>query len=250
MEVNGQDRERQILSLAPGESHDATFRLVLAPDELLQVRIYIGDDALEADNSFHVLVSGPTAIPVLLLDGRGAPPEKSLHLAEALRQGDTPGFRITSRFVSQLRESDIDATDVVIINDAPIPGGEAGEYLHEFLQSGGGLLVVAGGRIQGSWPGGEDGILPGRLGPAITRSDSDPARLLGMNTLHPALATFAGSDGGDLSSAQVFRYRRLSGPSPNAKSAAAACWCSPRPWIPPGIPSPCNRATCRSCKRH
>ena len=211
MEVDGQDRERRMLSLAPGESRDATFRLVLAPKELLQVRIHIGADALDADNSFHVLVSGPTAIAVLLLEDRSAPPEKALHLEEALRQGDAPGFRVTRRFVSQLRSSDIDAADVVVIDDAPIPGGRPGESLRDFLHSGGGLLVVAGGRTQGSWPNGEQGIVPGQLGPALIRSETNAARLLGMNTLHPALATFAGTRGGDLSSAQVFRYRRLTG---------------------------------------
>jgi Mg-chelatase subunit ChlD len=211
MEVDGRDREHRILDLEPGESRDVTFRLVLAPDELLQVRIHIGDDALEADNSLHVLVSGPSAIAVLLVEGRRVRPGKSLHLAEALRQGDTPGFRVTSRFASQLREADIDAADVVIIDDAPIPGGELGGHLRAFLQSGGGLLVAAGGGVQGTWPGGEDGIVPGRLETTRSRPETDPARLLGMDTLHPAFAAFAGGDGGDLSSAQVFRYRRLTG---------------------------------------
>ena len=211
MEVDGQDRERRVLSLAPGESHDATFRLVLAPEELLRVRIHIGADALDADNSFHVLVNGPTAIPVLLLGDRGAPPDKALHLEEALRQGDAPGFRITRRFVSQLRASDIDNADVIIIDDAPIPGGSFGDRLRNFLHAGGGLLVAAAGRTQGGWPNGAQGIVPGRLGSARIRSESKAARLLGMNTLHPALAAFADTDGGDLSSAQVFRYRRLTG---------------------------------------
>ncbi len=103
MEVDGQIRERRTLSLAPGESRDATFRLVLAPEELLRVRIHIGADALAADNSFHVLVGGPTTIPVLLLEDRGAPPDKALHLEEALRQGDAPGFPVTRRFVSPVQ---------------------------------------------------------------------------------------------------------------------------------------------------
>jgi len=209
MAVDGRDRDRQRVSIAPGSSRDASFRLVLARDEILPVRIHIEDDALTTDNSFHLLVSGPTAIPVLLLKDRRTPPEKTLHLEQALHQGDAPGFRVTSRFVSQLREADIDASDVIIVDDAPIPGGDIGEHLRAYLQSGGGLLVVAAARTHGHWPGGADGIVPGRLGPTLTRTATDPARLLGMNTLHPALAAFAGGDGGDLASAQVFRYRRL-----------------------------------------
>lgn len=211
MEVDAQERERRILSLATGESHDALFRLVLAPDELLQVRIHISEDALTADNSFNLLVSGPTAIETLLIEDRGAAPEKTLHLRQALRQGAAPGFRITPRFLSQLRESDFDNADVIVINDAPIPAGNLGERLKAFLHSGGGLLVIAAGGTQGTWPNGDEGLVPGRLGAPIIRSQSQAARLVRMNTLHPALAAFAGSDGGDLASAQVFRYRGLTG---------------------------------------
>jgi hypothetical protein len=211
LEVNGEERERRTLSLAPGESHDAPFRLVLARDELLRTRIHVGTDDLAADDSFHLLVSGPTAISVLLLEDRGTRPGKTLHLRQALQQGDAPGFRVTTRSVSQLRAADIDGADVIIINDAPIPGGAPGEMLHDFLASGGGLLVVAGERIQGTWPAGDGGIVPGRLGPVMARPSGDAGHLLRLDTLHPALAAFAGSDGGDLSAAQIFRYRGLSG---------------------------------------
>jgi hypothetical protein len=113
--------------------------------------------------------------------------------------------------VAKLRETDIASTDVIIINDAPIPGGALGERLEVFLQAGGGLLVVTGRRTQGSWPNEEQGIVPGQLGPPVERLSTNAARLLRMNTLHPALATFAGADDGDLSAARVFRYRRLTG---------------------------------------
>ncbi len=211
MEVDGHVRERTVLSLAPGETRDTTFRLVLAPGELLQVRIGLGADALRADNSFHILVSGPTAISVLLLENRGAPPEHALHLLEALRQGDNPGFRVTRRIVAEVSEVELDTADVIIINDAPIPGGRSGERLEAFLQAGGGLLVVTGQRTLGSWPNEEGGIVPGQLGSLQERAGTNAARLLHINTLHPALATFAGTDSGNLSAAQVFRYRRLTG---------------------------------------
>jgi hypothetical protein len=220
MEVDGQERERRILSLAPGESRDAVFRLVLAADELLRVRIYLGDDALPADNSFYLLVNGPTAIATLLVEDRGAAPNKALHLRQALGQGDNPGFRIDSRLVSQLRASDIENADVIVIDDAPIPGGSLGDDLHRFLQSGGGLLIAAGGRAQGTWPGGEQGIVPGQLGPPIGRAGSQVGRLARMNSLHPALAAFADADSGDLSAAQVFRYRRLTGVADSAVLAS------------------------------
>lgn len=209
MEAAGQERERRILSLAPGESRDVSFRLVLAADEVLPVRIGLGSDALAADNDFHLVVSGPTTIATMLIEDRGAAADKTLHLREALHQSNAPVFRVSSRFVSQLRESDMDNADVIIINNAPIPAGDLGEGLRRFVASGGGLLVVAAGRTQGAWPGGEEGIVPGQLGATRTASQSSPLHLVRMNTLHPALATFTGSEGGDLAGAQIFRYRAL-----------------------------------------
>ena len=220
MEVDGQQRERRILSLDPGESRDAVFRLVLAADELVRVRIGLGDDGLQADNSFHLLVNGPSAIATLLLEGRGAAPDKSLHLRQALGQGASPGFRITSRFVSQLRGSDIQNADVIVIDDAPIPGGNLGDDLRGFVHSGGGLLIIAAAGSQGTWPGGEQGIVPGQLGPTVARSGSEVGRLLRMDALHPALAAFAGADSGDLSAAQISRYRTLTGVADNAVLAS------------------------------
>lgn len=209
LEVDGQVREMRIISLGPGESRDANFRLVLAPDEILQVRIYVGDDGLETDNSFHLVVSGRTAIPVLRVQDRGAAPDRALHLSRALRQGGAPGFRLTTRIASELRPSDFDSVDVVIIDDAPVPGGSIGERLRSFLHSGGGMLVATGARAKGSWPGGEQGIVPGRLGPPVGLARTGAARFLGVDRLHPALAGFAGSEGGNLASALVFRYRTL-----------------------------------------
>jgi len=209
MEVDAQERERRILSLAPGETRDEVFRLVLAPQELLRVRIHVGEDGLPADNAHHLLVSGRSSIPVLLVRDRRARPQTAPHLEEALRQGNEPGFRVTTRSASQLGESDFDAVDVVIIDDAPIPGGVLGQRLRRFIVSGGGLLVVSGGRVKGTWPGGEDGLVPGRLGAPINRPGADAARILGMKTLHPALAGFDSTEGGNLASAQIFRYRGL-----------------------------------------
>lgn len=211
LEVDGEARERRVISLAPGESRDATFRLVLGQDELARVRIHVGADDLPADDSLHLLVDGPSAIAVLLLEDRGVPPTRTLHLREALRQADAPGFRVTPRSVSQVRTADIDDADVVVVNDAPIPGGEPGERLLSYLKSGGGLLVVAGGRIQGTWPGGDGGLVPGRLGPPIARATAEPGHLLRLDTLHPALAAFGGGESGALSGAQIYRYRRLTG---------------------------------------
>ncbi len=113
----------------------------------------------------------------------------------------------------------VDAADVIFINDAPIPGGRLGQGLKRFLSAGGGLLIVAADRMRGTWPSGEHGIVPGVLGRPVDRTAAMPVRLSALQTTHPALAAFNEVDGGDLASAQVYRYRELSGVAADATIA-------------------------------
>jgi hypothetical protein len=96
---------------------------------------------------------------------------------------------------------------VIVINDAPIPGGLLGKALQDFVAAGGGLLVASGDRIQGNWPSGKDGFLPGTL---LRQVDSKPGVAYNIGEIagsHP-LAVNAGN-GIDLSTARVFSYRQL-----------------------------------------
>ena len=105
------------------------------------------------------------------------------------------------------------------ILDAPIPDGRLGQGLKRFLEAGGGLLIVAADRMRGTWPNGEHGIVPGILGRPVDRTGAMPARLMALQTTHPALAAFNEVDGGDLAGVQVYRYRELTGVAAEATIA-------------------------------
>ena len=215
LEVDGRDREQRSLALAAGEARDETFRLVVGSDELLKVRIYLGPDALNADNSFYLTLTGAKTLSVLVLQDEARRPGQDLHLKRALTQGALPIFRMQTQSTADIEEAAIHAADVLIIDDAPMLNDRFDALLKRFLEAGGGVLVVAGERTADRSLDGGRGVLPGVLGGVVERDDGQPASLLDLNNAHPVMAAFGEGRGGDLAGAQVYRYRELSGIAPN-----------------------------------
>jgi hypothetical protein len=208
--VNDRKLEQQRLSLAAGAVGEVRFNLVIDSTELARVRVQLlTKDALAADNARHLVLGGTPTIIVLVVHDKDARIGQGLYLQQALDQATLPTFRIHTRMLAELRESDIDGADVIVINDAPIPDGPMQQHLRHFLEGGGGLLIVAAERMRGAWPNGEQGLVPGNLGRSIERGGSSPAKLVGLRTTHPVLAAFNTPEGGDLAAAQVYRYREL-----------------------------------------
>lgn len=210
--VNDRKLEQQRLSLAAGAVGEVRFNLLIDATELSRVRVQLlTTDALAADNAQHLVLSGAPTITVLVVQDKDARTGQGLYLRQALEQATLPTFRVRARTLEELRETDIDGAEVIVINDAPIPGGPMQQHLRRFLDGGGGLLIVAAERTRGAWPNGEQGLVPGNLGRSIERGGSSPARLVGLHTTHPVLAAFNTPGGGDLAAAQVYRYRELDG---------------------------------------
>lgn len=215
LEVNDRERARDTLALKAGEAGEVTFDLVIDATAPSRVRVRIGNDALATDNVHHLVLTSGHAISVWLLQDRGARPAQAFYLQRALGQGTEPAFYVDISNAAEIREDELDNIDVVVINDAPIPGGRSGQALQRFLYGGGGLLIVAADRLQGSWPNDETGFVPGVLGPVVDRDDANPARILGAHLTHPVWAAFADPDGGNLAGAQVYRYRILNDVAPH-----------------------------------
>jgi hypothetical protein len=211
LEVDGRPVDSRALDLSPGEVGEVEFSLVVPPRGTALARIHLPADALPADNARHVVLAGTRAVRVGLLRDAGADARQRPHLARALAQGSDPTFLVHTLPADGPGPRDLASTDVVVVDDAPVPGGAAGERLAEFVRAGGGLLVVAAGGTRGAWPGGPGGILPGTLGPEMAREAPLPGRLLDLDVAHPALAAFAAPGAGDLAGARVHRYRGLSG---------------------------------------
>ena len=102
--------------------------------------------------------------------------------------------------------SDLTGRHVVILNDTQPPSGAAGRALGEFVEAGGGLLVVSGERS--TWPSGAPDLLPGRLSSPVERAGRGGA--LGfVDYSHPVFEVFSAPRSGDVTTARFFRYRPI-----------------------------------------
>lgn len=206
LELNGQDIQTLLASVSAGSSELVVFEPALVPLGQSRGVVRIAPDGLVEDNAFHFVLSPGQAIRVLVIEGSSPRANQSLYLQRALEVGTDPAFRVTVRPLRNLRLSDLDDAQVVIANDAPIPGGTAGARLRELVEGGGGLLVVLG---TSSVEGAGDGLIPGTVGPRVEPRSERGAAIASIDYGHPVFEPFSGPRSGDFAAARIFRYRAV-----------------------------------------
>ena len=158
---------------------------------------------LPADNTLSFVASPGGDLAVLVVDPLG-PGESNLYLRGALGIADGAGFTTTVARSSPSAEQ-LGAADVVVLNAAPFPGGDAGNRLRAFVEDGGGLLMALGERS--TVPAVHADFLPATVGAV---SDAAGERRLGfVDYDHAVFEAFRGPRSGDFSQASFYRTRSL-----------------------------------------
>ncbi|MDE2761390.1 MAG: BatA domain-containing protein [Gemmatimonadota bacterium] len=158
---------------------------------------------LSEDNTLHFVASPGGDLQVLIVDPLGQG-DSNLHLRGALGIAEGAGFR-TRLLRGAPGGSQLESADVVVLNAAPFPGGEAGDRLRGFVKDGGGLLVALGRRS--SVPSVHADFFPATIGPV---SEGGGERRIGfVDYDHAVFEAFLGPRSGDFSRAAVYRTRRL-----------------------------------------
>jgi hypothetical protein len=208
-EVDGRVVRQQRASLGPNTSATVTFDPFPLPPTLARATVRVTADALAQDDAFHLVLTPGGDLPVLVLEN-GPPRGRSLYLQRALAIGHRPRFRVEVKDVAHLRPEDLTAGMLVVLNDTAPPRGAAARRLREFVEGGGGLLIVLGDQsVPAAWPVEAAALLPGAFGPAVDRSADWGATLAYVDYGHPVFEMFRGPHSGDFSSARFFRYRPL-----------------------------------------
>ena len=204
LEIEGREIETSAVDLPANGSSTVDFAAVTLGDVPMQGAVRIEADALPTDDAFYFVVAPGQIVTVLLVgNGRGAA-EANLFLTQALGIGSEPAFDVTTTTVDRITASDFVERQVVVLNDTRPPAGQAGIALAEFIESGGGLLVVSGER--GAWPAGGPDLLPGFVGSPIDRTGRGGS--LGfVDYSHPVFEVFSAPRSGDVTTARFFRYR-------------------------------------------
>ncbi len=214
--LNGQELQSRTVTVDPLGSTAVTFSPVLLPQGVSRGAVTAGTDALPQDNTAVFVLSPSNSLSALILESSDARENQSLFLSRALGIGDRPSFRVDVRPLSQFRLSDLDGRAVLVLNDAPLPGGRAGQRIREFVENGGGLLVVLGERNgPQTWLGNAVDLLPGVVGARVDL-DRGPIALSTMEYGSPVFDVFSAPRSGDLSAAKFFRYRDLTVDDPQS----------------------------------
>ena len=204
LELDGQEIQTRTITLDADGAASVTFQPFTLSQPHTRGTIRVPADELTADDVRNFVVSPGTALSLLVIDGSGGSTDASLYLRRALEISDDGRFRLVHRRTNNVRAEDLDGTDAVIINDARIDGGSA-ERLRNFVQAGGGLLLVLG--ENSGWPASAQDLLPGTAGEPRDRLQGRGGRLGHLEYGHPVFEPFSGPRSGDFTGARFFRAR-------------------------------------------
>ncbi len=216
LELDGQALQQRTVRLEP----DGAAVVAFAPFTLslphTRGTVRVPTDGLPGDDARYFVLSPGSSIPVTIIEGGRARRDASLYLERALETSAEGRFAVRLRRGDGVRPADLQGTRVVVLNDVRSDGASA-QLLEDFVQGGGGLLVVAGEAA--SWPASAAGFLPGALGPVQDREEGRGGRLGFLEYGHEVFEIFAGPRSGDFSGARFFRARAFT-PADSARILA------------------------------
>ena len=204
LELDGREVETLSTDLPPSGSSTVSFAAVTLGDRPVIGAVRTGGDQLPTDDVFHFVTSPGQVVNVLIVGNDREASEEALYLEATLGIGSSPAFDVTTMTIGGFGVADLGDRRVVVLNDTRPPTRQAGVALEQFVNEGGGLLVVAGERSV--WPPDGPDLLPGAIGSPVDREGRGGA--LGfVDYSHPVFELFGGPRAGDVTSARFFRYR-------------------------------------------
>ncbi|HET7550475.1 MAG TPA: BatA and WFA domain-containing protein [Gemmatimonadaceae bacterium] len=219
LELNGRVQQSLVTEIPPNGRAMARFDSLPLPEGVSRGTVRAGADALEPDNVFHFTLTRTPSLPVIVFESSSTAPGAGLFVGRALSIGDRPSFDVSTVRGSGLTRGALRGARLVILDDAPVPGGEGGRRLLDYVSSGGGLLIALGAHSRpDDWPELADRLLPRPAAP-IDRLDAHGATLGFLDRTHPIFDVFSTPHSGDFSAARFYRYWNIA-PAPGDRELA------------------------------
>jgi hypothetical protein len=220
LSINGRVVEAKRVDVPGNNAVNATFASVAVPEGTTRGTVSITDAGLATDNDFHFIISADQEVGVIIIEDESPLPNQSFFLRQTLAIGDNPRFRVDVRSASRTGFGDLDRRALIILNDAPFPGGDLGKRIKDFVNEGGGLFIVLGDQSNAQgWVGDGALLLPGKAGNVVRRNPGNGAALATIDRGHPIFEVFNAPRSGDFSVARFFTYRPIA-PADSAKVLA------------------------------
>jgi len=215
LEVDGMEVERRSVTLPANGAATVTFDPFNLSQDFTRGSVrFVEADELAPDDVYYFVLSPGRAVRVLVLDAAGGRGASSLFLTEALAISEDRAFEVQVRAGGGISSGELSGVDVAIVNDRPVPGGDAAAALRSFVEGGGGLVVLMGEGIR--WPSELAGLLPGAFTEPRDRRSGRGGRLGYLDYTHPVFEIFRGPRSGDFTGARFFRARELQLADPEA----------------------------------
>ena len=217
LELNGRIAETRRVTLPARGATQVRFASVAIPSGTSTGLVrFAGPSAtgraneLTSNDRYYFTIAPDAGVSVLLVEPSTPRPNEGLYLTRALAIGDRPSFRVDVRKTGGLAPADLDERSLIVFDEVPPPLGDGGRRLREFLDNGGGVLVVAGDQLPANAWGGEwSSALPGTIGPIVDRAGDAGGTLAWIDYDHPVFDVFNAPRSGDFATARFLRYRRL-----------------------------------------
>jgi hypothetical protein len=215
LELNGRVAETKHATIPAHGATQVRFASAAIPSGTSSgvVRLSVantGGDRLGADDRYFFTVAADAGVSVLLVEPSAPRPNQSLYLTRALGIGDQPSFRVDVRKVGGVIPADLAGRSLVIFDEVAPPSGELANRLREFVNDGGGILVLAGDALpDGAWNSVWGKMLPGTIGAVVDRSGDAGGTLAWIDYDHPVFDVFDAPHSGDFATARFLRYRRI-----------------------------------------
>ncbi len=204
LQIDGIQTGRTTVNLPPGVATPVSFPAFTLTQAFVRGVVTAGSDPFQADNTFNFVLSPARPAPVLVVTRDGASATDGLYVTSALSVGTPPAFAVEAVPISKLTAASLSRASVVVLADVAVPG-PTGADLKRFVERGGGLLVIGGGRA--GVVDSEGALMPGTL--AAPR-DAPGGRFETLGVIdfsHQALELFKTPKSGDFSNVRFFRFR-------------------------------------------
>jgi hypothetical protein len=220
LEVDGMEVERRSVTLPANGAATVTFDPFYLSQDFTRGSVRFAEaDEVAPDDVYYFVLSPGRAVRVLVLDPAGGRGASSLFLTEALSISEDRAFEVQVRAGGGISSGELSGADVAIVNDRPVPGGDAAVALRSFVEGGGGLVVLMGEGIR--WPSELADLLPGAFTEPRDRRSGRGGRLGYLDYTHPVFEIFRGPRSGDFTGARFFRARELQLADPEASRILA-----------------------------
>lgn len=207
LEVDGREVQRRNVTMPAAGATAVDFAPIPLAARHTRGTVRVPSDDLARDNALYFVLSPGSALPVYVFTRSGILGETTLFLDRALSISEQGAFDVTARTWDVGAVDGLEPGQVAILADAPFPLGGAGAELREFVEAGGGLVIIAG--QSGGWGSNEDAWIGARIGAAVDRVDRGGGRIGQVDYDHPIFQVFRGPRGGDFTGSRFFRYRTL-----------------------------------------